>query len=117
MKTYRSPVRVCLGVLGLEVEPAKNGVHEGKGHHHIIIDVFLPKPSKNRAKSGRGNPQGLEYIKPLKKDKNHIHLGDGSSCTKVELPSGTHILRALFAKGNHVPYYPPITATKILKIR
>ena len=36
------PVKVCLATEGVEVQPAKKGVNEGKGHHHIIVDVDLP---------------------------------------------------------------------------
>ena len=33
------PVKICLATSGVAVEPAKNGVHDGKGHHHILLDV------------------------------------------------------------------------------
>jgi hypothetical protein len=29
-----SPVKVCMEVGGITVEPAKKGVNPGKGHHH-----------------------------------------------------------------------------------
>jgi hypothetical protein len=58
-----SPVKVCLATEGVEVQPAKKGVNEGKGHHHIIVDVDLPK----------------DLSKPIGKDANHIHMGDGST--------------------------------------
>ena len=38
-----SPVKVCMDTEGVEVEPAKKGVNENKGHHHIIVDENLPK--------------------------------------------------------------------------
>ncbi|GJL77538.1 MAG: rod shape-determining protein RodA [Nitrospinaceae bacterium] len=91
--TVSSSVKVCLAVKGLEVEPAKKGVNEGKGHHHLLVDVDLPENLKE----------------PIGKDGNHIHMGDGSNCKKIELSSGKHTIRALFAKGNHVPYDPAIT--------
>ena len=58
------PVKVCLSTSGVSVEPAKKGVHEGKGHHHLIVDVDLPQ----------------DLSKPIGKDANHIHMGDGSKC-------------------------------------
>ncbi len=91
--TVHSPVEVCMAVKGVEVEPAKKGVNEGKGHHHILVDVDLPENIKE----------------PIGKDENHIHMGDGSTCKKIKLDAGEHTIRALFAKGNHVPYDPPIT--------
>jgi len=90
--TVSSPVEVCMSAWGVEVEPAKNGVSDGKGHNHILVDVALP-----------------DLNMPVAKDANHIHMGDGSSCKSIELSAGTHTLRTLFAKGNHMPYNPPLT--------
>jgi len=88
----KSPLKVCMTVDGLTVEPAGE-VKEGFGHHHVLVDVLLS-----------------DLGKPIPKDKEHIHLGDGSSCTTVELTPGPHTLRLLFAKGDHIPYDPPVTA-------
>ncbi|MBT5551772.1 MAG: DUF4399 domain-containing protein [Nitrospina sp.] len=95
------PVKVCLGTEGVEVEPAKKGVNAGKGHHHIIVDVDLPK----------------DLSKPIGKDANHIHMGDGSICKEIKLSAGKHIIRALFAQGNHVPYNPALTATVTINVK
>ena len=48
--TVSSPVKVCMAVDGIEVQPAKKGVNPGKGHHHLLIDVDLPTDlsKKNR---------------------------------------------------------------------
>lgn len=86
-------VEVCMEVHGLEVEPAKNGVNEGKGHHHLLVDVDLPG----------------DLNAPIGKDDSHVHMGDGSTCKKLDLKPGKHTIRALFAKGNHVPYSPAVT--------
>jgi hypothetical protein len=93
--TVASPVKVCMETHGVEVEPAKNGVNEGKGHHHLLIDVDVP----------------ADLSKPIGKDANHVHMGDGSTCKELTLDAGEHTIHALFAKGNHVPYSPAITAT------
>jgi len=86
-----SPVEVCMETTGYTVEPAKNGVNPGKGHHHLIIDVPLPDLSQ-----------------PIPKDGNHVHMGDGSTCKSLTLSKGQHTITALFAQGNHVPYDPPV---------
>ena len=96
-----SPVKVCMATEGVEVEPAKKGINEGKGHHHIIVDVNLPK----------------DLSKPVGKDANHIHMGDGSTCKKIKLSAGKHIIRTLFAKGNHVPYDPALTSTVTVNVK
>lgn len=95
-----SPVTVCMSTWGVEVEPAKKGVNEGKGHHHIIVDVELPDLSK-----------------PVPKDANHIHMGDGSKCKTIELSAGKHTIRTLFAKGNHMPYTPALSDTVVVEVR
>ena len=96
-----SPVKVCMATEGVEVQPAKKGVNDGKGHHHIIVDVDLPK----------------DLSKPIGKDANHIHMGDGSICKEIKLSAGKHIIRALFAQGNHVPYNPALTATVTINVK
>ncbi len=98
--TVRSPVEVCMETKGYTVEPAKNGVNDGKGHHHLIIDSSLPNLSM-----------------PIPKDSNHVHMGDGSKCKKLELSKGFHTITALFAKGNHVPYDPPVTHGIIIQVK
>ncbi len=99
--TVTSPVKVCLVAHGVTVEPAKKGLNDGKGHHHILVDTDLPK----------------DLSQGIGKDAQHIHMGDGSTCKVVKLDAGTHVIRALFAKGNHVPYNPPITATVIINVK
>ncbi len=99
--TVSSPVKVCMVAHGVTVEPAKRGVNEGSGHHHILVDTDLP----------------ADLSKSIGKDAQHLHMGDGSTCKEVKLGAGTHIIRALFAKGNHVPYNPAITATIIINVK
>ena len=96
-----SPVLVCMGVHGIEVEPAKKGVNQGKGHHHILVDTAIPE----------------DLSKPIGKDATHIHMGDGSTCKALTLSAGTHVVRTLFAKGNHVPYDPPLTDTVVVNVK
>jgi hypothetical protein len=95
-----SPVSVCMTTWGVEVEPAKKGVNEGKGHHHILVDVDLP-----------------DLGKPVPKDANHIHMGDGSTCKTIQLSTGKHTIRTLFAKGNHMPYNPPLTDMVVINVK
>ena len=99
--TVSSPVKVCMAVDGVEVQPAKKGVNPRKGHHHILIDVDLPKDLSQR----------------IGKDAKHVHMGDGSTCKELKLGSGKHVIRALFANGGHVPYNPAITSTVIVTVK
>ncbi len=99
--TVSSPVKICMAAHGVTVEPAKRGVNEGSGHHHILVDTDLP----------------TDLSKGIGKDAQHLHMGDGSTCKEVKLNAGIHVIRALFAKGNHVPYNPAITATIIINVK
>jgi len=86
-----SPFKVCMEIKGLILEPAKNGVSEGHGHHHLLF-TSLPK-NLNRP---IGRKQG-------------IHMLEGKPCRVLKMVPGKHVIRALFAYGDHVPYKPPIT--------
>jgi hypothetical protein len=99
--TVSSPVKVCMAVDGVEVQPAKKGINPGKGHHHLLIDVDLPS----------------NLSKGIGKDANHVHMGDGSTCKELKLVSGKHVIRTLFANGGHVPYNPAITSTVIFTVK
>jgi len=99
--TVSSPIEVCMTPWGVEIEPAKKGVNQGKGHNHILVDVELPS----------------DLSKPIGKDANHIHMGDGSSCKSIKLSSGKHTIRTLFAQGNHIPYDPPISDTIVITVK
>jgi hypothetical protein len=86
-----SPFKVQMKAENLTVEPATNGVNEGKGHFHIIVDAPLASPSE-----------------PMNKDEKHIHYGNGQTEAELNLPVGQHTLILQFAKGDHVPYDPPV---------
>ena len=93
LSNVSSPLKVCMATNGYTVEPAKNGVNLGKGHHHLLIDASIPS----------------DLSKPIAKDSNHVHMGDGSKCKTLSLPKGQHTITALFAQGNHVPYNPVVS--------
>ena len=101
--TVSNPVEICMEAYGLVVEPAKNGVNEAKGHHHLLVDVEIPT--------------SFGMAKPLAKGSRYIHMGDGSSCKALNLSTGRHFIRTLFARGNHVPYDPPISDTIIVDVK
>ena len=95
-----SPLKVCMATNGYTVEPAKKGVNDGKGHHHLIIDTNIP----------------ADLSQPIAKDDTHIHMGDGSTCKTINLAKGQHTITALFAQGNHVPDNPPVTDSVTVRV-
>jgi len=91
----KSPVEVCMQAQGVVIEAVQNGVREGHGHFHILVDVVLPSD--------------LDAPLPTDRPGQFVHLGDGSSCRTLELAPGRHQLRALLANGAHVPGKPVVT--------
>lgn len=89
----KSPVKVEFGLEGMEVEPAGE-LHEGMGHHHIII-----------------NGSALERGVAVPADSVNIHYGAGQTETELELPKGEHSLTMQFADGYHQSYGPQMSAT------
>ena len=82
-----SPVIVEMGVKGMEVEPAINGVNEGFGHHHLIIDGAY-----------------VEFGETVPMSETSIHYGGGQTADTVELTPGEHSLTLQFANGVHSSY-------------
>lgn len=90
-----SPVTVEFAVDGMDVVPAGENA-PNSGHHHVIIDTGLP-------------PMNL----PIPADERHVHFGDGSSSTELELDSGQHTLQLVFADHLHIPHDPPVVSDPI----
>jgi hypothetical protein len=94
--TVSNPVTVRFGLSGLGVAPA--GVEKEKtGHHHLLIDVDLPK----------------DLTLAIPADDNHRHYGGGQTEVTVELKPGTRTLQLLVGDHNHVPHNPPLASEKI----
>lgn len=93
--TVSSPVTVEFAIDGMDVVPAGTQADNG-GHHHVIIDAELPAMNL-----------------PIPADANHVHFGDGSSSTSLDLAPGEHTLQLLFADHLHIPHDPPVYSEKI----
>lgn len=91
-----SPVKVHFGLSGMGVAPAGTD-KEHTGHHHLLIDVDELPP----------------LDRPLPKDGNHVHFGEGQTETEVELAPGKHTLQLLLGDANHIPHDPPLMSEKI----
>ena len=91
--TVSSPVKITMGVKGMEVEPAGQ-INEGKGHHHLII-----------------NGSHIEKGTVVPADSTHIHFGKGQTETELELPPGKHTITMQFADGVHVSYGESMSST------
>ena len=88
-----SPFRVRMGIEGLGLEPAGE-IREGYGHHHIVIDV-----------------PDAQFTGEIPKDLRHLHFGKAQTETMLELGTGGHTLKLLFADGDHIPFSPEVFDT------
>ena len=85
-----SPVTLEFGMEVMTVVPAGDMTADS-GHHHILIDTGLP-----------------DLNLPIPKDERHVHFGDGSSSTELDLAPGEHSLQLLVADHLHIPHDPPL---------
>jgi hypothetical protein len=92
------PVKVVMGVKGIEIAPAGTETPH-TGHHHILIDTTIPT--------------GEKALEPLPADDNVKHFGKGQTETSLTLAPGKHTLQLLVGDGGHVPYDPPLASEKI----
>ena len=93
-----SPFTVEMVAENLVVEAAANGVVDGHGHFHILVNTPVPMS-----------------LDPIPNDAQHIHYGQGQTEAVLDLPVGEHTLILQFAKGDHRPYDPQVSQE--IKIR
>jgi hypothetical protein len=107
-ETVTVPFEVCFSATGLEVVKAGKDKTEGKGHHHILIDVDPVKDSFD-AKNPSLNKYGKGTL---------LHLSKGGDCQKVTKPltPGKHMLSGVFTYNNHIPYDPIISDTITINV-
>ena len=92
------PVKVVMGVKGIDIAPA--GTEKPKtGHHHILIDTDVPT--------------GEKALAPLPAEDNIKHFGKGQTETTLTLAPGKHTLKLVVGDGNHIPYDPALSSEKI----
>ena len=86
---------VRMGLAEAGVAPA-GVVRNNTGHHHLLIDVDLPKLDE-----------------PIPNNRNHLHFGLGQTEARLELPPGRHTLQLLLGDEDHVPHEPPLYSRRI----
>ena len=86
--TVTSPVAVKMGVKGLDVAPAAEGLKEGSGHHHIVVD----------------GPRFVKAGEEIPFDATHLHFGKAQTEATVVLAPGKHTLTLQFANALHKSY-------------
>ena len=90
------------GVSGYEVSPAKDGLKEGTGHHHLIIDG--PK----------------SFVDPgvaIPMDATHKHYGKAQTEGTLDLEPGKHKLTLQFANAFHESYGEEFAKTITVNVK
>ncbi|HEX9682835.1 MAG TPA: DUF4399 domain-containing protein [Acidimicrobiales bacterium] len=92
-----SPVALTFTATGIEIHPAADAVEDGK-HFHVMIDTDCVAEGE-----------------VIAADESHVHFGDGSTETELELEAGSHTLCLQAADNDHVatPYTHVITITVV----
>jgi hypothetical protein len=76
-------------VTGYGLSPAADGLKEGSGHHHLVID---------------GPTAFVEKGEAIPFDATHKHYGKAQTEGELELEPGKHKLTLQFANANHESY-------------
>ena len=87
-----------IGIEGMTVVRAGD-MTPASGHHHLIVDSDLS-----------------DLGQPIPADAQHIHFGDASTTTVLELEPGEHTLQLLLGDHRHVPHEPPVMSERITVI-
>ena len=90
-------------VTGYSVAPAKDGLQEGTGHHHMIID---------------DTPKGFwEQGVAIPMDATHKHYGKAQSEGELELEPGKHTITLQFANAYHESYGKEFAKTITVNVK
>jgi hypothetical protein len=87
--TVTNPVSVSMQATDFIVEPASNGLQDGAGHFHLLIDQPAVTPGE---------------VIPNNPDNGYYHYGDGSTSAELDLTVGTHTIRLQAGDANHRAY-------------
>ena len=93
--TVPQKFKVHFGLKNMGVAPAGSN-RPNSGHHHLLIDTYLPPLNK-----------------PIPNDFNHLHFGAGQTEADITLKPGKHTLQLLLGDKSHVPHQPPVMSPVI----
>lgn len=99
--TVSQPFTVRLAAHGAELVAASGVREEGRGHHHLVIDLDLPSPDV-----------------PILTGLGLVHIGTGAAERMIDsLPPGPHRIIAVLGYGDHVPVTGMATDTIRIVVR
>lgn len=84
-----SPVSFNMTAENFTIESASNGVRDGAGHLHILVDQPALNPGE---------------VIPNNEPEGYYHYGDGSTSAEIELEPGEHTVRVQAGDAKHRAY-------------
>ena len=87
--TVTSPVSFEMTAENFTVEAASNGVRDGAGHLHILVDQPALEPGE---------------VIPNNEPNGYYHYGDGSTSAEIDLEPGSHTIRLQAGDAKHRAY-------------
>jgi plastocyanin len=87
--TVTTPVSFEMAAENFTVEAASNGVRDGAGHLHILVDQPAVEPGA---------------VIPNNEPNGYYHYGDGSTTAEISLEPGTHTVRVQAGDAKHRAY-------------
>jgi len=87
--TVTTPVSFEMAAENFTVEAASNGVRDGAGHLHILVDQPALEPGA---------------VIPNNEPNGYYHYGDGSTTADINLEPGTHTVRVQAGDAKHRAY-------------
>jgi hypothetical protein len=87
--TVQNPVSIQMSATNFTVEPASNGLQDGAGHLHILIDQPAVTPGE---------------IIPNNPSNGYYHYGGGATQTELDLATGARTIRVQAGDANHRAY-------------
>jgi hypothetical protein len=85
--TVEPPVTFEMTATDFVIEAASNGVTDGHGHFHILVDKSAVAPGET-----------------IPFEEGYNHYGDGSTSAELRLSQGTHTIRLQAGDANHRAY-------------
>lgn len=87
--TVTTPVSFEMAAENFTVEAASNGVRDGAGHLHILVDQPALEPGA---------------VIPNNESNGYYHYGDGSTTAEISMEPGTHTVRLQAGDAKHRAY-------------
>ena len=94
-QTVTSPLKVEMGVEGLQVDTANGNLKPASGHHHILVDI---------------DSIATGQIVPPTDSLQHYHFGKAQTSGEIKLSPGKHTIVLQFADARHRSFGTRLTS-------